>query len=108
MPIIRSPLQKLMGSEFFSSHLAEEHGLIEAIVISNIVRHHGGHSPEFVQVREGKTYVRSSISDMQVDMPYLTVNQLRRAVDKLIKKNVIHRIQIGGMDRSSWLAIVNI
>lgn len=108
MPIIRSPFTKLMGNEVFSSVLAEEHGLIEALVISNIARHIGARRPEFSKELNGKTFIRSSISDMHMDMPYLTPHQLRRAVARLLKKEVLMRAQIGGMDRSSWLAIASL
>lgn len=108
MPVIRSPFHQLFPDEYFTSAIAVKHGLVEALIISNVARHLGDKRSDCVKEHDGQIYVRSSATDMRIDMPYLTVHQIRRAVERLIKKGVLSRVQLGGMDRSLWITLAEI
>lgn len=108
MTVIRSPFHQLFPDEHFTSSVAVKHGLVEALIISNVARHLGDKRSDYVKEYDGKLYVRSSSTDIAADMPYLTVHQVRRAVERLIKSGALSRAQLGHMDRSLWLTLAEI
>lgn len=105
MTIIRTAFTKLSPDQHFSASNAQKHGLIESLIISNIARRLSDSDSYYIKEYEGKMYVRSSSVDIAADMPYLTVHQVRRAVNKLIKTGALLRTQIGRMDRSLWITL---
>ena len=108
MPVIRSPFNKLAPDQYFTASIAEKHGLIEALIIANVANHLSNKRSDYVKEYDCKLYVRSSSTDIAADMPYLTVHQVRRAVERLVKSGALSRVQLGHMDRSLWLTLAEI
>ena len=84
-------------THFFSAKLAVEVGIAGAVVLGNLaylqVQHeYAGHAPFEYQ---GRWYVRHSYESLQQWHPYLSIDQLKRLMQRLVDKGYVTKSHLG-------------
>lgn len=93
----------------FDVLVAKEYGINEAIIIRNfqfwIIKNKANKKHFY----EGRTWSYNSITAFTEIFPYLTIDQVRYAIDKLVKKEVLLKGNFNEKqyDRTLWYAFVN-
>lgn len=95
-------------THFFSAKLAAEVGIAGATILGNLaylqVQHeYAGHAPfEY----EGRWYVRHSYESLQQWHPYLSIDQLKRLMARLVDKGYVTKSHLGKpFDRTLYWSV---
>ena len=91
----------------FDTEIAGEYGIPSAIILQQIVdmvHEIDGNGGPYVN---GKAWVRRSVKDFAVDMPYLCYDTVKRGLDNLVNKGLIEKSNYSTKltDRSLWYTL---
>jgi len=94
---------------YFDIGHAQEHGVIEAVLIQNLsfwISHNKANNTHFYQ---GRTWTYNTIAAFGELFPYLSTSQIRRAMDGLIAKGVVlaGNFNARAVDRTKWYAFAD-
>lgn len=94
-----------MNHSFDTDH-AKTYGLVEAVLISNFEHWISKNVANKRHEHDGKVWTYNSLKAFEELFPYLTPNQIRRAVDSVVKQGVLIRgnYNQSSYDRTSWFA----
>lgn len=94
-------------SHSFDTGIAHNLGLEEAVVFNHVHYWISVNSKKKNNFRDGKTWVYETPLQMLDYMPYLTQDRIRRALDNLVKHNILVRkyYNKSKMDRTSWYSL---
>jgi hypothetical protein len=97
-----------MNHSFDIEH-AERYGLQESILISNFEYWISKNIANNRHVYDGKTWTYNSVKAFTELFPYLSKNQLRRAIESLISQDVLvaGNYNVSSYDRTSWYAFTD-
>jgi len=89
--------------------LAKMYGTNGGLVLTKFCELKERNKRELVNLREGDYWVVISLRGIQEELPHLTVMQIRRAIDKLLKAEVLVKgiYNENEFDRTSWYKVAN-
>jgi hypothetical protein len=96
-----------MANHAFNTTIAEQHGIIEAILLENIcnwINHNKANGKHF---HEGKTWTYNSVPAYCELFPYMGERQIRDALKRLHDKGIIEKgnYNNSAYDRTTWYTV---
>ena len=93
----------------FNPEYAEKYGLVEAILLHNIIHWITVNKTNKINFHDNKTWTFNSLNAYDIQYVYLSIKQIRRALDSLKEQNIIITGNYNKLkfDKTSWYALVD-
>lgn len=93
----------------FDTEIAAKYGIVEAILLNNFAFWLVKKKANNQDLHDGRYWTYNSIKAFKALFPYLTDNQLRRALNKLIEENLVvtGNYNQKAYDRTLWYALTD-
>lgn len=97
-----------MNHSFDIDH-AEKYGVTEAVLIANFQHWITRNRANDENFKEGRTWTYNSVESFRKVFPYLSGNQIRRALDSLVTREVLVKgcFNTRASDRTTWFAFTD-
>jgi hypothetical protein len=97
-----------MNHQFDTAH-AKQYGIPEAILINNFQWWITKNRANGVHFHDGRTWTYNTVLAFQVQFDYMTIKQVRRALDSLIEAGVLVKADLnhGSAKRTLWYAFAD-
>lgn len=98
-----------MATHGFDTELAKRVGVIPAVIYAYLAYWCDQNRQSGTNEQDGQFWTYHSVRDLQETFNYLSVGQIRRAINLLVEKELV---KVGcynkiGIDRTKWYAVVN-
>ena len=93
-------------THFFDTKYAEKYGVNPAIILQNIIFWLEKNRADGRNIEDDRVWTQMSHEGMKAYFPYLTVNQIRHAINKLTEDGVIMAKQLG-YDRTKFYSLTD-
>ena len=90
----------------FDIKIAEQYGVVEAIIYKNLLFWIMKHKAEGKNYHDGKYWSYNTIKSFQELFPYLSYEKIRKAINKLVEEGVLIKgnYNVNKYDRTLWYA----
>jgi hypothetical protein len=94
---------------YFNIDHARRYGMVEAVLITNFQHWISRNKANGDHLRDGRTWTYNSVKAFAQQFPYLSPDQVRRALDRLVALGVLvtGNYNAKGRDRTRWFAFAD-
>lgn len=91
----------------FDTEVAKDVGVIAAVIYERFKIWIEKNASDDVNFKNGRYWVKGSISELQNKIPYFTEKQIRTAIDVLFNKQYIKKgqLSLNKLDRTMWYTV---
>lgn len=93
----------------FNVHYAAQYGIKEAIVIHYFQRILTSNQQAGINEIDGRTWATRTTEEISYELPYFSIYQIKRIIEKLVQRNVLLKRQYypNNYDRTNWYAFLD-